>query len=76
MTLFSIGEVAKMLHVSRDSLPAALRKGAPEPITPRVGGRRIFSDEDYAALANWYNRRWAIRDGFLSRPKKKDARNL
>ncbi|MDR2390703.1 MAG: MerR family transcriptional regulator [Planctomycetota bacterium] len=76
MTLLSIGEVAKKLHVSRDSIHAALRKGAPEPRTSRIGGRRVFSDADYAAIAEWYARRWAIRDGFLPRPGKEDLRNL
>ncbi len=55
---YSTGEAAKALDVSRDSLISALRAGAPEPEAPRVGGRRVFGEEDLARLRAWLNARW------------------
>ena len=50
--LFSIGEAARALGVSRDALTWALRAGAPEPTT-RVGGRRLFTVQDLEPLRTW-----------------------
>ena len=55
---YSTGEAANALGVSRDSLISALRSGAPEPQAPRVGGRRVFGEEDLAQLRAWFNARW------------------
>ena len=64
MEILSTGEVAKRLGVSRDSLLAALRSGAPEPKAPRIGGRRIFGESDIARLKAWFAQRCQARDGF------------
>lgn len=50
---FSTGEAALALGVSRDSLVAALRAGAPEP-KQRVGGRRLFSPQDIDRVRSWF----------------------
>lgn len=64
MEILSTGGAAKRLGVSRDSLLAALRSGAPEPETPRIGGRRIFSEADIERLEAWYAPRRQAREGF------------
>lgn len=64
MQVFSTGEVAKKLSVTRDSLLSALRSGAPEPTVMRIGGRRVFSESDIERLAVWYERRRQAREGF------------
>ncbi len=51
--LFSTGEAATALGVTRDALHAALRAGAPEPRT-RLAGRRVFAPEDLDRLRNWF----------------------
>lgn len=57
---FSTGEAALALGVSRDSLVAALRAGAPEP-KQRVGGRRMFSSHDIDQVRSWFaSRRKAL----------------
>lgn len=63
MNVFSTGEAAKRLGVTRDSLLSALRSGAPEPETPRIGGRRAFSEADLERLAAWYAPRRQLREG-------------
>ena len=50
--LFSSGGAARALGISRDALLWALRAGAPEP-TVRVGGRRLFAEQDLQALRAW-----------------------
>ena len=64
MEILSTGEAAKRLGVSRDSLLAALRSGAPEPEAPRIGGRRIFSESDIARLEAWFAPRRQAREAF------------
>lgn len=64
---FSTGEAAQTLGISRDSLIAALRAGAPDAKT-RIAGRRMFSTDDLTMLASWFNERgrpvnWPLTDG-------------
>lgn len=57
MSVFlTTGEAAHRLGISRDKLMFALRSsGAPEPRTGRLGGRRIFSEEDVERLRKWFS---------------------
>jgi hypothetical protein len=50
--------------VTRDSLHAALKANAPDSAT-RIGNRRVFTEEEVARLAAWFERRRKIRDGLL-----------
>ena len=54
--LYSTGEAAAHLGLSRDALVAALRAGAPEPPT-RLAGRRVFGKTDIARLRRWFEAR-------------------
>lgn len=62
MTMYSTGEVAKRLGVTRDAIFSALISGAPDAAV-RVGNRRIFTEEEVGKLAAWFERRRKIRDG-------------
>ncbi len=64
MKLYSTGETARRLGVTRDSLHAALRSSAPDAAT-RSGNRRVFTEEEVERLAAWFERRRKIRDGLL-----------
>jgi len=64
MQLYSTGETASRLGVTRDSLFAALRAGAPDAAN-RIGSRRGFTEEEADALAAWFDRRRRIRDGLM-----------
>ena len=64
MRMYSTGETAKLLGVTRDSLHAALRTTAPDAAN-RIGNRRVFTEEEVERLAKWYERREKIRDGLL-----------
>ena len=64
MRMYSTGETAKLLGVTRDSLHAALRTTAPDAAN-RIGNRRVFTEEEVKVLAKWYERRERIRDGLL-----------
>ena len=64
MRFFSTGEAAKRLGVTRDSLFASLRAGAPDTMNT-IGGRRCFNDDEIDKLAAWYERRRRIRDGLI-----------
>ncbi len=64
MKLYSTGEAAKAIGVTRDSLFGALKNGAPDAAS-RVGGRRYFTDEEVKHLADWYKHRRGVRDGFI-----------
>ena len=64
MRMYSTGETAKLLGVTRDSLHAALRTTAPDAAN-RIGNRRVFTEEEVKRLAKWYERREKIRDGLL-----------
>ncbi len=70
MRMYSTGETAKRLGVTRDSLHAALRTTAPDAEN-RVGNRRVFTEEEVGRLAEWFERRRKIRDGLL-RPWETD----
>lgn len=62
MRIYSSGEVAKKLGVSRDSLFGALKSGAPDT-TYRMGGRRVFTETEVQRLAEWYKTREMARKG-------------
>lgn len=62
MKFYSTGEAAKAVGVTRDSLFGALKNGAPDAAS-RMGGRRFFTEDEVAKLAEWYGRRQRIRDG-------------
>ena len=64
MHMYSTGETAKRLGVTRDSLHAALRTTAPDAEN-RIGNRRVFTEEEVGRLAEWFERRRKIRDGEL-----------
>ena len=64
MRMYSTGETAKRLGVTRDSLHAALRTTAPDAEN-RIGNRRVFTEEEVERLAEWFERRRKIRDGEL-----------
>ncbi len=66
MRMYSTGETAKRLGVTRDSLHAALRAKAPDAAN-RVGNRRIFTEEEVKRLEAWFDRKWKVRDGKLRR---------
>ncbi len=55
--LLSSSGAAKALGMSRDSLMFALRTGAPEPRTPRLANRRVFSQNDVEALREYFQSR-------------------
>lgn len=65
MRFYSTGEAAKKLGVSRDSLFAALRTGAPDTKN-RIGGRRIFSETEVNSLEAWYKTRDMMKNGSFS----------
>ncbi len=50
MRMYSTGETAKRLGVTRDSLHAALRTTAPDAEN-RIGNRRVFTEEEVERLA-------------------------
>jgi hypothetical protein len=62
--MYSSGEAARKIGVTRDSLFAALKAGAPDAAI-RIGSRRVFTEVEVEQLAAWYDRRWKIRDGLL-----------
>ena len=62
MRIYSSGEVAKKLGVSRDSLFGALKSGAPDT-AHRLGGRRVFTEAEVERLAEWYKAREMARKG-------------
>jgi hypothetical protein len=64
MMMFSTGETARRLGVTRDSLHAALRAGAPDAAS-RIGTRRVFTMEEVEQLSKWFERRRKIRDGLI-----------
>jgi hypothetical protein len=64
MMMFSTGETARRLGVTRDSLHAALRAGAPDAAF-RAGNRRLFTEIEVERLAAWFERRRKIRDGLI-----------
>gem|GEM_PF-2315462 len=64
MRMYSTGETAKLLGVTRDSLHAALRTTAPDAAN-RIGNRRVFTEEEVGRLAVWFDQRRKIRDGLL-----------
>ena len=64
MRMYSTGEAAKLLGVTRDSLHAALRTTAPYAGN-RIGNRRAFTDDEVEQLRKWFDRRAKIRDGLL-----------
>lgn len=64
MAMYSTGETAKRLGVTRDSLFSALRSGAPDSAI-RIGNRRIFTQAEVDVLAAWFERRRKIRDGLI-----------
>lgn len=64
MKLYSTGEAAKAVGVTRDSLFGAFKNGAPDAAN-RVGGRRYFTDEEVKRLAEWYKHRRGVRDGLI-----------
>lgn len=66
MRFYSTGEAAKKIGVSRDSLFAALRTGAPDTKN-RIGGRRIFSEIEVNSLEAWYKTRDMMKNGTMSR---------
>ncbi len=51
MRMYSTGETAKRLGVTRDSLHAALRTTAPDAEN-RIGNRRVFTEEEVERLAS------------------------
>ena len=61
MQMYSTGETAKLLGVTRDSLHAALRTTAPDAAN-RIGNRRVFTEEEVGRLAAWFERRRKLRD--------------
>lgn len=60
--LCSTGEAADVLGISRDSLIAALRAGAPDTQT-RIAGRRMFSQDDLECLRKWFAERGRMTKG-------------
>lgn len=72
MRMFSTGEAASRLGVTRDSIFAALRAGAPDAES-RIGSRRAFTEEEVNALAAWFERKRRIRDGLERREEVEHA---
>ena len=64
MCIYSTGEAAKRIGVTRDSLFGALKNGAPDAEL-RIGNRRIFTEDEVERLEEWFERRRMIRDGLL-----------
>ncbi len=55
--MYSTGEAAKLLRITRDSLLFAIRNaGAPEA-SQRFSGRRFFSEGDMKKLKKWFKAR-------------------
>jgi len=50
--LYSSGDAARELGISRDALHWAIRIGAPCP-NARVAGRRVFNSDDLHAIRGW-----------------------
>ncbi len=74
MKIYSTGEAAGIIGVTRDSLFAALKKGAPDAQF-RMGGRRVFTEEEVSRLAAWYEERRRRRDGWV-RPEERRGGNV
>ncbi len=56
--LFSSGQVATMLGISRDTLHMAFRLGeVAEPEAGKINNRRIFSETDIERLRDHFGRR-------------------
>ena len=62
MRIYSTGETAKRLGITRDTIFSALRSGAPDAAI-RIGNRRVFTESEVERLAVWFERRRQIRDG-------------
>ena len=74
MRMYSSGEAAKRIGVTRDSLFAAIKAGAPDAML-RIGSRRVFTEAEVERLAAWYDQRWKIRDGLLRPWEAENANN-
>jgi hypothetical protein len=61
MRIYSTGETAKRLGVTRDSFHAALRTTAPDAEN-RVGYRRVFTEDEVERLVEWFELRRKRRD--------------
>lgn len=71
MRIYSTGETAEKLGVTRDALLGAIRfAGAPDT-EQRCGGRRLFSEEDVKKLEEWFRERGKSRS---SKPKFRRGR--
>jgi DNA-binding transcriptional MerR regulator len=55
--LYTSGQAAHKLGVTRDALLAAVRQAGAPDARSRVGDRRAFSENDIAELAAWFERR-------------------
>lgn len=62
--LYSTGEAARKIGVTRDSLFGALKSGAPDAAM-RIGNRRVFTEAEMETLAAWFEKRRRIRDGLV-----------
>ncbi len=51
--LYSSGDAAREIGVTRDALTWALRQGAPAP-AHRTGGRRVFTAQEVEVLRAWF----------------------
>ena len=74
MHMYSSGEAAKRIGVTRDSLFAAIKAGAPDAAL-RIGSRRVFTEVELERLTEWFERRRQIRDGLI-RPWENAGNNV
>lgn len=73
MTIFSSGDVANVLGIKRDRLAAAiLRCGCPDA-SLRIGGKRVFTPADIAAIRRWYQARGKQVNHFDEREYEKES---
>ena len=64
MRIYSTGETAKRLGVTRDMIFSALKSGAPDAAL-RTGNRRVFTEAEVERLEAWFENRRKIRDGLI-----------
>ncbi len=61
MKLYSSGDAAKLIGISRDSLIMAIRNGSAPDASFRIGGQRVFSEDDIKKMKKWARTRTTRR---------------
>lgn len=54
MKHYGLLEVGRMFNRSRDQMDAYIRKGGCPDASIKAGSRRVFTDDDVAAIRRWF----------------------